>query len=37
MGKAAIHRRRPMAEGTRNAEEAERAAERKGINERDDD
>ena len=37
MGKAAIHRRRPLAEGTRNAEEAERAAERKGINERDDD
>tara|TARA_Y100001934_G_scaffold58173_1_gene72201 strand:- start:2234 stop:2617 length:384 start_codon:yes stop_codon:yes gene_type:complete len=37
MGKAAIHRRRPMAEGTRNAEEVERAAERKGINDRDDD
>ncbi len=37
MGKAAIHRRRPIAEGTRNAEEAERAAERKGINERDND
>lgn len=37
MGKAAIHRRRPMAEGTRNAEEGERAAERKGINERDND
>ena len=27
MGKAAIHRRRPMADGTRNEEEAERAAE----------
>ena len=37
MGKAAIHRRRPLAEGTRNAEEVERAAERKGINDRDDD
>jgi multicomponent K+:H+ antiporter subunit G len=36
MGKAAIHRHRPMAEGTRNEEEAERAAERRGINDRDD-
>ncbi len=31
MGKAAIHRSRPMVDGTRNAEQAERASERRGL------
>lgn len=31
MGKAALHRDRPMVEGTRNAEQAERASERRSL------
>lgn len=31
MGKAALHRDRPMVEGTRNVEQAERASERRSL------